>query len=101
MTLGASVASRDLWEFCGQWASGTRDLDLEGCGVKRQKIAVDRPGRAKRLVASVPSNFNFLLVDEAGDMLLSAPFSPDWLDPEYAELTRDADEQETIASRFS
>ena len=87
MTLGASIASRQTHPLIGTWVDGIRKLDLRGAGVKRltSSNANERRRRATRLVPTLPSNANSVLCDDDGDLMLSAEFRPDWLEPELGE----------------
>ena len=103
MTLGASVASRELWPFCGTWAAGARVLDLKSVGLKRDiepsKAILKR--RARELVSTRPANTNMLSLDVNGEMLISAMFRPDWIDDEFGRANALEAEQEAIEARFS
>jgi hypothetical protein len=103
MTLGASVASRDLWALCGHWATGVRNLDLHGAGLKRDvepsKTILKR--RAQELVSTRPNSSNMVTIDENGEMPISAMFRPDWIDETFGALARDESEQEAIEARFT
>lgn len=104
MTLGASVASRELAPFIGMWVDGVRKLDLRGAGIKRNvsDSGPTRRRRAKGLVATEPNNSNAVLIDANGDMLPSTAFMPEWLDPEIGEQAANDEENEQIhLARFS
>jgi DNA polymerase type B, organellar and viral len=97
MTLGAATASPETWPRVGQWATGTRDLDLVGAGVKRDvtQNLRERRERRSKLIATFPTSKYALLCDADGRMPLSAPSKPDWLDFAF---DREEDEQEIIAA---
>lgn len=102
MTLGASVVNRETWETIGQWVTATRDLNLAGAGIKRDvtKSAMQRRERSRRLIPTLPNNGNLGIVDHNGDMLLSAPSKPEWLDVDFGFEQSLENEQEQIMAGF-
>ena len=103
MTLGASTVLRETWAHIGQWVSAKRTLDMRGCGVKREVSM--RPGerrkRAHSLVPTMSNISNRLLCDLNGDMPMSAPFAPEWLDADFGFASALENEQEQILAGFS
>jgi hypothetical protein len=91
MTLGASVASRELYAHIGQWVEGTRTLDLRRSGVKRDvsHLKTMRRRRAKTLLPSQPAMLPSFISGET----LSAQSIPDWLE---MHPDRDDDEDQRI-----
>jgi hypothetical protein len=103
MTLGASVASRDLYQQIGRWVRGVRTLDLRGCGVKRNVSvsAGPRRERARKLIATSPNCSNFVLCDAKGELALSAVFTPEWISEEIgAEKEQEQEVEAIFAARF-
>lgn len=84
MTLGASVASEERWKVAGHWVDGTRELQLDNLGFKRAApISSElRKKRSQDLVATIPKPAYFHNSEFDGDLPLSAPHRPDWLDPD-------------------
>lgn len=103
MTLGASVVSDDAWKRCGQWAEGERTLDLRTAGQKRYPISsiMARRRRATNLISTEPSDLNILHCDESGNLLLSAPHKPEWLDADFGNRSDDDEEQDIIEAGFT
>jgi hypothetical protein len=101
-TLGSAIAGEDAYRFIGMWGKGTRELDLRKSGVKRVVRAASRKRRAVALVASFPADHNKFVLDEAGELCLSAPSMPEWLDLDLGEASREISEYEEIfAARFA
>ena len=100
-TLGSAVASEDAFAFIGMWGDGTRELDLRTSGGKRLVIESTRRRRASKLVASEPDWRNAFMRDENGELCISAPAMPDWLNREFGEARREEVEtMEIFAARF-
>jgi hypothetical protein len=105
MTLGASVASPELWELCGHWGAGTReiDLDFEARGGKRY-LSGSRERQRERwraLVHTHPDYFYSARREDDGSLPLSAPSRPEWLDGNDAfRVLSDDDEQDELQAGF-
>ena len=100
-TLGSAVASEDAFAFIGMWGDGTRELDQRTSGGKRLVIESTRRRRASKLVASEPDWRNAFMRDENGELCISAPAMPDWLNREFGEARREEVEtMEIFAARF-
>jgi hypothetical protein len=102
MTLGASVASRELWERCGFWVKGVRELKLLSPSNKRviEPNRTLRRRRDRELIDTIPKDH--VPIDEAGGIALSAPSVPGWLDYDFDISDRALqDEQEQIEAKFS
>jgi hypothetical protein len=70
LSLGASVASRELWEIGPHWIKTTREVNLNNPGTKRMNCY--SKDRAKMLVSLEPE----INLEEG----ISAPYYPEWLE---------------------
>lgn len=103
MTIGASLASRELFEHIGQWVNSTRELDLMNCGSKRTVDKAKGRRRAKGLLSNLPRCLLSFGTDESEgiEIPLSKMSVPEWLEPLVGEqFARDSETTEIIMARF-
>jgi hypothetical protein len=104
MTLGASSVSPDAWAHCGKWATGTREQDLNFSSRMGKRFLdasqSEKRSRARQLIDTDPSFGYQAAIDDNGDLQLSHPSLPQWLDAEFMIDNNDETEQEQIAAGF-
>jgi len=105
MTLGASIVSREAWTRAGMWFDAKRTLDLWNTGNKRDLKASpsQAKGRKSHLVQTMPiiMGFNGVLNDlKTGDIVLSAPSEPEWLNYQFGFASDAWTDDEIIDAGF-
>jgi hypothetical protein len=102
LTIGAALASRETFAFVGQWANGTRALDLDKCGNKRDVQLSRKRRRAHELLPTLPSWRSEFCLDDDGELLLSAASVPDWLDVDFGlAALAERETQDIVSARFA
>lgn len=82
LTLGAAIATEDKWQYAGSWISDKRTVNIAGAGSKRY------PGgygnlRYKQLNPTTPLRaYPFKRDAYGGELPLSEPSKPEWLNEE-------------------
>ena len=95
ITIGGAIAARKSFVNIGKWCDGFRAIALDSGGAKRR--VNPSPRRARELISTTPAGSNMMLVDESGEMLLSAPRMPDWVSIESRAVN---DEEHEANSKF-